>query len=603
FSADINVACEAPFTVNFDNQSNNGSSYLWSFGDGQTSTDVHPTHTYTSVGNYTVSLFVDGGNCGTETDSIVDFVSINPNNPCTGLMPTNGSQTLTWCTGTLYDSGGPSSNYADNTDVTTTISPVGATSVTLNFSSFGYEETYDYIYLYDGPTTASPLIGQYDGFALPNGGTVTSTGGAITIRQTSDIMVSESGFALTWECEQPTSAPTANFVGGPTISCSGLVSFSDLSINGATGWLWSFGDGNTSADQNPTHTYASEGTYTVSLTASNNYGSDVISQTNYIVVNKPDGPPASDGFLCSAGSVNLSASGQGTLQWYSEQTGGNALATGPAFNTPNLATTTTYYVEDAVLPAPYNVGPSDNSFGGGDNFQGDQYLVFDCVEAFTINTVKVYAQGEGNRTIELRDDNGNVLQSATINIPDGEQTVALGFAVQPGVNYQLGTTPDPDLYRNNENPTFPYTVPNVVSITSSSAGNDFYYFFYDWQITTPGCISKRTAVVANIASSPSVVDASRCVSLSASGDGDLNWFDDATSGNLVNTGTSFNTPSISATTSYFVESEIGPAPQFGGATDNSFGTGGDFNNIQSLLFDCFEEITLVSVKVYATGSG
>ncbi|MGB1318695.1 MAG: immunoglobulin domain-containing protein, partial [Flavobacteriales bacterium] len=167
--------------------------------------------------------------------------------------------------------------------------------------------------------------------------------------------------------------------------------------------------------------------------------------------------------------------------------------------------------------------------------------------------------------------------------------------------------PDPDLFRNNDSPSYPYTVPNVVSITSSSAGNDFYYFFYDWQITTPGCISERTPVVANIGTSPTVQGASRCgtgsVVLSASGDGDLNWFNTATNGTLVNTGTNFTTPSISTTTSYFVECEIAPAPQFGGAPDNNFGTGSAFNNVQSLLFDCYEPVTLVSVKVYAEGAG
>jgi PKD repeat protein len=396
-------------------------------------------------------------------------------------------------------------------------------------------------------------------------------------------------------------------MGGPRNSCNGLVSFSDLSINAATSWLWEFGDGNTSTDQNPTHTYTNEGSCTVTLTSTNAFGSNVISQNNYITVDRPDGPTAADGFRCDPGSVDLSASGAGTMQWYSQATGGSILGSGSNFSTPSIATTTTYYVEDAILAAPYSVGPNDNTFGGGGNFQGDQYLMFDCLEAFTINTVKVYAQGGGNRTIELRNDAGNMLQTTTVNIPDGEQTVTLNFTVQPGTDYQLGTTPSPNLFRNNDSPAYPYTVPNVVSITSSSAGNDFYYFFYDWQITTPGCISERTLVNAEIATAPSVQNAARCgsgsVSLSATGSGDLNWFDAASKGNLVNTGANFNTPNINATTSYFIESSIIPAPIFGGAPDNNFGTGSEFNNIQSLLFDCFEQATLLSVKVYAFGAG
>lgn len=607
FDAGISVSCEAPFTVEFENQSANGSTFSWDFGDGGTSTDLNPSHTYTSNGNYTVSLFVDGGNCGTDSETIVDFVSIDPNNPCTALMPDDGSQILTWCTGTLYDDGGPNGNYQDDNDVVTTISPPSATSVTLEFSSFGYEETYDYLYIYDGPTINSPLIGQFDGFNLPNGGTISSSGGSITIRQTSDIFVNESGFALTWECVQPNSPPTPNFYGSPRNTCDGQVSFSDLSINNATSWLWDFGDGNTSTDQNPTHTYSDEGTYTVVLTATNNFGSNVVSQSNYVTVDRPDGPPASGDFRCDPGSLSLSATGSGTLRWYDQVSGGTSIGTGSTFNTPSINSSATYYVEDAVLPTTYSVGPNDNSFGGGANFTGDQYLIFDALTAFTLQTVKVYAQGGGDRTIELRDAAGNILQTTTQNIPNGEQTVTLNFNVQPGTNYQLGTTPGPDLYRNNDSPNYPYTTANVASITNSSAGTDYYYFFYDWEVETPGCVSDRTAVVADISTSPTTQGASRCgsgsVALSASGSGNLNWFDAPSGGSQVHTGTSFNTPSISSTTSYYVETEILPAPLFGGAPDNNFGTGSEFNNIQSLLFDSYEQVTLASVKVYAFGAG
>lgn len=607
FSAPITASCEAPFTVQFANESANGATYTWNFGDGATSTVLNPSHTYTSVGDYTVSLSVDGGNCGTDDVSIPNFISVNANNPCTALMPSNGSQTLTWCTGTLYDDGGPTGNYQDQNELVTTISPPGATSITLTFSDFGFEESYDYLYIYDGPNTNSPLIGQYDGFNLPNGGTITSTGGSITLRQSSDVYITESGFALTWECVQPNTAPTPSFSGSPRTTCSGLVSFSDLSINGATSWLWDFGDGNTSTDQNPTHTYADEGFYTVTLTATNNFGSNVVSQNNYITVDRPDGPTANGDTRCDAGSLALSSSGSGTLTWYDQATGGSVLGTGSTFNTPSISSTTTYYVADVIPSSNYSVGPANNGFGGGGNFQGDQHLLFDCLESFTLNSVKVYASGAGNRTIELRNSAGVVLQSLTTFIPDGEQTVTLNFNVQPGNNYQLGTTPSPDLYRNNSGPSYPYTVQDVVSITNSSAGTDYYYFFYDWQISTAGCTSDRTAVEAVITQAPSTQDADRCgtgsVTLNASGSGDLNWYDAAIGGTLVNTGTSYNTPSLSTTTTYYVENEVQPAPVFGGAPNNNFGTGGNFNNIQSLLFDCYEQVTLVSVRVYAQGAG
>ena len=61
-----------------------------------------------------------------------------------------------------------------------------------------------------------------------------------------------------------------------------IVVFSDTSINSPAAWLWDFGDGSTSTQQNPTHVYDQEGTYTVSLTATNASGSGVMTKTDYI---------------------------------------------------------------------------------------------------------------------------------------------------------------------------------------------------------------------------------------------------------------------------------------------------------------------------------
>jgi len=62
------------------------------------------------------------------------------------------------------------------------------------------------------------------------------------------------------------------------------VSFTDLSINNPTSWAWDFGDGGTSYEQNPTHIYTSEGSYTVTLTAYGHSGSSSVTKTGYISV-------------------------------------------------------------------------------------------------------------------------------------------------------------------------------------------------------------------------------------------------------------------------------------------------------------------------------
>ncbi len=80
-------------------------------------------------------------------------------------------------------------------------------------------------------------------------------------------------------------APVADFTADKTsITAGQTVNFTDLSINGPTSWSWNFGDGGTSASQNPSHQYNSEGVYTVTLSVGNSFGSDFETKTNCITV-------------------------------------------------------------------------------------------------------------------------------------------------------------------------------------------------------------------------------------------------------------------------------------------------------------------------------
>jgi PKD repeat protein len=80
-------------------------------------------------------------------------------------------------------------------------------------------------------------------------------------------------------------APVAGFEADQTTITEGeTVNFTDQSTNDPTSWSWDFGDGNTSSEENPSHTYSSAGTYTVELTVENDYGSDTETKTDYINV-------------------------------------------------------------------------------------------------------------------------------------------------------------------------------------------------------------------------------------------------------------------------------------------------------------------------------
>ena len=80
---------------------------------------------------------------------------------------------------------------------------------------------------------------------------------------------------------QPQASFAADLASGPVPL---EVSFQDHSLGGPTSWLWSFGDGSTSTQRNPTHVYTQVGVFTVSLTVSNSFGSDILTQTGFIDV-------------------------------------------------------------------------------------------------------------------------------------------------------------------------------------------------------------------------------------------------------------------------------------------------------------------------------
>jgi len=113
------------------------------------------------------------------------------------------------CSDTLFDIGGGSlKNYYDNEDYTYTIAPPNAQSVTVNFSSFNLEANYDYLYIYNGPSTASPQItgSPFTGTVSP--GTFTSSGGSLTFQFTSDVSTVAAGFNATYTCTIDNNPPT-----------------------------------------------------------------------------------------------------------------------------------------------------------------------------------------------------------------------------------------------------------------------------------------------------------------------------------------------------------------------------------------------------------
>ena len=297
-----------------------------------------------------------------------------------------------------------------------------------------------------------------------------------------------------------------NFIASQVSSCSlpSAINFNNTTAAGQT-FKWNFGDGTTSTNTNPSHTYIANGTYAVKLVATGcTAGSkDSILKTSYITISAPSSPASNGTNICSNTSTSLTASGSGVINWYNAATGGILLATGNSFGTPILNANTTYYAVNSVSNTPIYGAPATNTvFGGGSNFNAnaDRYLIFDVSQACTLKSVKVVSNSAGNRFIELRDAAGTVLQTATVNIAAGTQTVILNFNLTPGTGYQLGNTVGTlvDMYRNNSGSGYPYNIGGLVSITAADAGSTFYYYYYNWQVQQADCQSPATAVTASV---------------------------------------------------------------------------------------------------------
>lgn len=304
-------------------------------------------------------------------------------------------------------------------------------------------------------------------------------------------------------------APTANFGADKVIGCPGLgVQFTDYTAGQPTSWSWTFQGGNpaTSTQQNPFVAYNTPGTFSVSLTATNANGTDTKTMTNLITISSASAAPTAAGkSFCAPGTVTFNATPAtpGTVRWWNAPAGGNVVGTGATWTTPNLTGTTTFYVDKSFPAAGQDiVGEIDNSIGAGAMFSANDIrgLYFDVVNnPVIINSVKVYSQSAGMRTIEIVDSNGNLVTDTTLNVPASPNaltTVNINRTVYPGTNFMMKFRGLVDCYRNSAGGAFPYTSSSV-NITGSNAGlPGYYYFFYDWTYTNVVCNTGRTAVTA-----------------------------------------------------------------------------------------------------------
>lgn len=234
-------------------------TYAWDFGDGNSSTDENPAHTFATAGTYNVKLVATSNNgC---KDSITTAVTVYP-------KPAAGFTSADVCIG-------------ETTSFSNTSTVANGTLTYLWTFGDGDSSTLE------NPTHTFATAGAYNVIL-----TVTSATGCVdSISKVINVN------------ERPIAAFQTSNV------CFGLPAmFMNMSQDSTTQltYSWRFGDGGTSTDRNPTHLFAAAGTYTVSLNVTTASGcEDSISSTVTVYENPVAGFAFTDS-VCAGSAVNFS---------------------------------------------------------------------------------------------------------------------------------------------------------------------------------------------------------------------------------------------------------------------------------------------------------
>jgi len=234
---------QAPLNVRFINQSaGNITEFVWNFGDGTTSREVHPIHTYNSPGLYTVTLTAIGPGGTSNVSSQVNVTSANPPVAAFSANPTSGPAPLT-----------------------------------VQFTNQSVGQVSSYLWYFGDGTTSTEINPRH---TFSNVGTynvilqVVGPGGSSTATRQITVV------------NPQIPAPRAAFTLNPASGLAPLtVQFTNQSTGNITNYIWNFGDGTLSTDVNPSHQYLLPGTYVVTLLASGPGGLGTAQAT--VVVNAP----------------------------------------------------------------------------------------------------------------------------------------------------------------------------------------------------------------------------------------------------------------------------------------------------------------------------
>lgn len=266
-------------SVSFTNTSTIGTtpivSYNWNFGDGNSATTQNATHTFTSTGSFTITLVVTDQNNLADSEVKINYITVTPN-PVNQFTVSNNGCTLP-------------------ANVTFT----NQSSVGANFSySWNFGNTQTSI-LQNPPSISYSTVGTYNVNLV-----VTNTTTGCQTSTTTPVTISS------YSCD---------FTSQDSVCAGSTINLTDNSTTGVNSWNWNNGNGVNSNIQNPSFTYNTPGTYTISLTSQNtNLGCTGNSTKQIVVVPLPNptftANPTSGCAPLNVNFSNTSSSGS-NFQW------------------------------------------------------------------------------------------------------------------------------------------------------------------------------------------------------------------------------------------------------------------------------------------------
>lgn len=295
FTSADTINCQPPLAVNFQNTSAGAVSWFWNFGDGATSNAQNPVHTYIAYGNFTVTLIATNSAGCTDTIIKQNFIRIARASIAITGLPAQGC-------------------------IPYTINPVPTVTSLDAVTSWNWDFGDGTTSTLQNPSHTYTVLGTYTVRLI----ITTSLGCSDTLTLIGGVKVG--------------TLPTVDFTATPLIACAfSPVQFTDLSAP-ADEWLWNFGDGSTSALQNPSHLFSAPGTFNIKLIARNNGCPDSVTKNAYITVLPPVSQFVSTVNCANRTQFTFTDASIGPASWFWEFGDGttSTLQNPPPHNFPSL---------------------------------------------------------------------------------------------------------------------------------------------------------------------------------------------------------------------------------------------------------------------------